>query len=68
MTESMSKIIAKPNPAATSLPCLASLGHLTADKRFRFATPKLSSVTSFIPNTLGEIAKYLSSNVRKNIP
>jgi len=43
--------------AATSLPCLASLGHLTADKRLRYASPKLPSATSFIRNPLGEIIK-----------
>ncbi len=26
--------------AATSLPCLASLGHLTANKRLHYASPK----------------------------
>jgi len=30
-------------------------GHITADKRLRYATPKLPSATSFIRNTLGEI-------------
>jgi hypothetical protein len=38
--------------AATSLPCLASLGHLTADKREIKDFPKLPSATSFIRKTL----------------
>jgi hypothetical protein len=37
---------------ATSLPCLALLGHLTADKRLRYASPKLPSATPFIRKTL----------------
>ena len=41
--------------AATSLPCLASLGHLTADKREIKDFPKLPSATSFIRKTLGDI-------------
>jgi len=39
------------------VPCLAPLGHLTADKRLRYASPKLPSTTSFIRNTLGDIAE-----------
>ena len=31
-------------------------GHITADKRFRFAPPKLPSATSFIRKTLGDMA------------
>ena len=34
--------------------CLASLGHLTADKREIKDFPKLTLATSFIPKTLGE--------------
>ena len=34
------------------LPCLASLGHLTADKREIKDFPKLPSATSFIRETL----------------
>jgi len=41
--------------AATSLPCLASLGHLTADKREIKDFPKLPSATSSIRKTLGEM-------------
>lgn len=41
--------------AATSLPCLATLDHLTADKRFRYHfTQSLLSQTSFICNPLSE--------------
>jgi len=37
--------------------CLASLslGHITADKRLRYASPKLPSATSFTRNMLYEI-------------
>ena len=52
----MNKITAKPNSVATSLPCLASLGHSTEDKRLRYASPKLPSPTSFIRKTLYEMA------------
>ena len=52
----MNKITAKPNSVATSLPCLASLGHSTEDKRLRYASPKLPSATSFIRKTLSDIA------------
>jgi len=38
------------------LPRLASLCHLTADKRLRCASPKLLSVTSFIRKMLSAIA------------
>lgn len=38
-----------------SVPCLAPLGHLTADKRLCYDSPKLPSATSFIRNTLGVI-------------
>jgi hypothetical protein len=37
------------------VPCLASLGHLTADKRQNFILPKVHSATSFIRKTLGDI-------------
>jgi len=44
--------------AATSLPCHRyRSGHLTADKRLRYASPKLPSATSFIRKTLYAIAK-----------
>ena len=39
--------------AATLLPCLAMLSHLTADKRLRYTSPKLPQATSFIRRTLG---------------
>ena len=53
----MSKI-AKPNSAVASQPCPS--GHITADKRLRYASPKLPSATSFIRKTLGENhLKYL---------
>jgi hypothetical protein len=55
--------------AVATLPCFASLGHLTADKRLRYAPPKLPSATSFIRKTLYEIpnpavgkGKYLPLN------
>ncbi|PIV69831.1 MAG: hypothetical protein COS08_03385 [Euryarchaeota archaeon CG01_land_8_20_14_3_00_38_12] len=51
------KMMSPPNSAATSLPCLASLGHLTADKRLRYAPPKFVSQTSFIRKPLYEIAR-----------
>ena len=40
-----------------SLPCLR-LGHLTADKRLCYTSPKLPSATSFIRETLYEIPNY----------
>lgn len=40
---------------ATSLPRLASLGHITADKREIKNFPKLPTATSFIRRTLAEI-------------
>ena len=49
------KMMPPPDSAATSLPCLAPLGHLTADKRLRYASPKLPSATSFIRDTLSEM-------------
>jgi len=62
----MNKITAKPNSVATSLPCLASLGHSTEDKRLRYASPKLPSATSFIPNTLSEIVSLKTNKKLKN--
>ncbi len=44
-------ITAKPNSAVASQPCPS--GHITADKRRSYASPKLSSATSFIRKTLG---------------
>ena len=40
--------------------CLASLtlGHITADKRLRFASLKFASQTSFIRNTLSEMPEW----------
>jgi len=46
---------ASANVSATSCPCLASLGHLTADKREIKDCPKLPSATSFIRKPLGKI-------------
>jgi len=40
---------------ATSLPYLASLGHLTADKRFALGSPKPTLWPSFIRKTLSII-------------
>ncbi len=40
------------------VPYLASLGHLTVDKRLRYASPKLSSATSFTPRTLYEMVVF----------
>jgi len=45
----MSKI-AKPNSAVASQPCPS--GHITADKRLRYASPKLPSATSLIRKKL----------------
>jgi hypothetical protein len=42
------------NSAVASQPCLS--GHITADKRLRFTSPKLPSATSFIRKTLYEIS------------
>jgi len=36
------------NSAVASQPCPS--GHITADKRLRYASPKLPSATSFIPD------------------
>lgn len=44
---------AKPNSAVALQPC--PLGHITADKRLRYALPKFPSATSFIRETLYEI-------------
>ena len=41
------------NSAVASQPCPS--GHITADKRLRYATPKLPSATSFIRKTLGKM-------------
>jgi len=41
------------NSAVASQPCPS--GHITADKRLRYATPKLPSTTSFIRKTLNDI-------------
>ena len=49
--------------AATPLPCLALLGHSTADKREIKDFPKLPSATSFIPKTLSAIAWLLYCEV-----
>jgi hypothetical protein len=43
------------NSAVASQPCPS--GHITADKRLRYAAPKLPSATSFIRETLYEIAR-----------
>ena len=50
------RMMPPPDSAATSLPRLASLGHLTADKSLRYASPKLPSATSFIRKTLSGMA------------
>ena len=51
------KMMPPPDSAATSLPCHRyRSGHLTADKRLRYASPKLPSATSFIRKALGEIS------------
>lgn len=42
------------NSAVASQPCPS--GHITADKRLRFTSPKPSSATSFIRKKLSEIA------------
>ena len=47
------------NSAVASQPCPS--GHITADKRLRYAFPKLPSATSFIRITLSEIASPLYS-------
>gem|GEM_PF-2286738 len=44
---------AKPNSAVASQPCPS--GHITADKRRRYASPKLPSATPFIRKTLYDI-------------
>ena len=41
------------NSAVASQPCPS--GHITADKRLRYTTPKSPSATSFIRKTLSEI-------------
>ena len=49
-------------------PCL--LGHITADKRLRYASPKLPSATSFIRKTLcviGMLQHYKEWNERGDI-
>jgi hypothetical protein len=48
------------------VPCLASLGHLTADKRFAIAHPNFLTEASFIRNTLGKIAGYMWQNLEVN--
>jgi hypothetical protein len=48
-------IVAKPNFAVASPPCPS--GHITADKRLRYALPKLPSATSFIRKPLDEMDK-----------
>lgn len=53
---------AKPNSASLrSLPRLR-LGHITADKRLRYASPKLPSATSFIRKTLKEFSEMPDFN------
>jgi len=47
------KIFFAPNSAVASQPCPS--GHITADKRLRYASPKLPSATSFIHKTLSEM-------------
>jgi len=51
----MNKVTAEPNSADTLCPCLALLGHLTADKREIKDFPKLSTATSFIRKPLYDI-------------
>jgi len=60
----VTKMMPPPDSPATSLPCLAPLGHLTADKREIKDFPKLPSclrathrqaATSFIRETIGKI-------------
>ena len=48
------KIFLAPNSAVALQSCPS--GHITADKRLRYASPKLPSATSFIREMLGEIA------------
>ncbi len=50
------------NSAVASQPCPS--GHITAYKRLRCASPKLPSATSFIHETLSEIALYPNKNTR----
>ena len=46
----------RPPRFVASLLASLMLGHITADKRYRYAWPKSPSATSFIRGTLGNIA------------
>jgi len=54
---------AKSNSAVALQPC--PLGHITADKRLRYASSKLPSATSFIRKTLGAIGRWLKKKILK---
>jgi len=58
------KIATKPNSAVASQPCPS--GHITADKRLRYASPKLPSATSFIRKTLNAMP-FLGDNNEKTV-
>ena len=63
------KMMPPPGSAATSLPCLAPLGHLTADKREIKDFPKLPSATSFIREALSAISCHRGNiNESKRYP
>jgi len=47
----------RPPRFVASLLASLMLGHITADKRYRYALPKSPSATSFIRGTLGNIAE-----------
>ncbi len=51
------------NSAIASQPC--PLGHITADKRLCFASPKLPSATSFIRKPLYEIPNLALKKTEK---
>jgi hypothetical protein len=48
------------NSAVASQPCPS--GHITADKRLRYASPKLPLATSFIRNMLDKIIAQRKEN------
>jgi len=53
------RIFFAPNSTVASQPCPS--GHITADKRLRYAPPKLPPATSFIRETLYEMAAEMTT-------
>jgi len=51
------------NSAVASQPCPS--GHITADKRLRYASPKLPSATSFIRRTVSAIRSWRKRNLEE---